>query len=84
MVLDYLKKPKSLITHIDDRPGQVARHISSTSKMKDLIGFTAKTPFEAGLEETIKWYSDNREWWERLLWMKSIPMRLVDGKRVIY
>jgi len=84
MVLDILGKPKSLITHVEDRQGQVTRHISSVDKVRDKLGYRPEVEFEKGLEDTIRWYSDNRDWWERLVWMKSIPMRLVGGEKVIY
>ena len=62
-ICDALGKPRSLITHVDDRPGQVDRHIGSTGKADRLLGFRARTTFAAGLEQTIRWYSENRAWW---------------------
>lgn len=62
-ICDALDKPHSLITHIDDRLGQVDRHIGSTEKAERLLGFRARTTFDAGLERTIRWYSENPAWW---------------------
>jgi len=71
LILEKMNKSKSLITYVEDRPGQVRRHISSTEKAYKLLGWKAKTSFEEGIEKTIKWYSDHPEWWKKLLWMRS-------------
>jgi len=62
-VLDMLGKPASLKVHVDERPGQVHRHIGSTEKAERLLGWRARTSFEDGLERTIAWYRDNEAWW---------------------
>jgi len=79
-VLDIMKKPKSLISHIGDRPGQVKRHISSTQKAQELLGWKAETSFEKGLIRTAEWYRNNRKWWEKMLWMRHVPILTRDGK----
>ena len=66
-MLDVLGKPSSLKTHVDERPGQVDRHIGSTEKAERLLGWRARTSFERGLERTVTWYVDNRPWWESVL-----------------
>jgi len=80
-VLDLTGQPRSLIRHAPDRPGQVARHLSSTRKAEDLLGWKARTPFEAGIRRTIDWFRENAEWWERLLWMKDDPACAPHGRR---
>ena len=67
MVLEGLGKPASLKSHVDERPGQVDRHIGSTDKAERLLGWHARTAFADGLERTIAWYADNRPWWESVL-----------------
>ena len=67
LVLDVLGKPASLKSYVDERPGQVDRHIGSTEKAKRLLGWTARTPFEDGLERTVAWYRDNEAWWRAIL-----------------
>ena len=57
----------SLRMHVDERPGQVDRHIGSTEKAERLLGWRARTSFEHGLERTVTWYVDNRAWWESVL-----------------
>ncbi|HEY3204766.1 MAG TPA: dTDP-glucose 4,6-dehydratase [Thermoanaerobaculia bacterium] len=61
-VLRELGKPEALIRFVDDRPGHDRRYALDGSKLKRL-GFSAATPFEEGLSETIRWYRDHEEWW---------------------
>ena len=63
-ICDIIGKPYSLIRPVADRPGQVDRHIGSTSKAERLLGFRAQIGFDEGLERTIAWYRDNPAWWE--------------------
>jgi dTDP-glucose 4,6-dehydratase len=67
LVLEQLGEPPDLKAHVTDRPGQVDRHIGSTEKAERLLGWRARTSFEAGLERTIAWYEQNRLWWEQAL-----------------
>jgi dTDP-glucose 4,6-dehydratase len=84
MVVDIMGKPRSLITNIGDRPGQVFRHTSSTEKAEKLLGWKAKVKFEDGLVKTKDWYERNRPWWEKQLWMRSIPITTKDGKKELH
>jgi dTDP-glucose 4,6-dehydratase len=63
LVLDLLGKPPSLKLNVDERPGQVDRHIGSTEKADALLGWRARTSFEQGLERTVAWYRENEAWW---------------------
>jgi dTDP-glucose 4,6-dehydratase len=65
-VLDLLGKPASLKVHVEERLGQVDRHIGSTEKIAELTGWRARTAFDAGLERTVAWYRDNEAWWRAL------------------
>jgi dTDP-glucose 4,6-dehydratase len=69
LVLEALGKPLSLKEYVDERPGQVDRHIGSTAKALSLTGWRARTSFEDGLERTVAWYRDNEAWW------RGIPSR---------
>lgn len=48
---------------LDERPGQVDRHIGSTDKAERLLGWRARTSFVEGLERTVAWYRENEAWW---------------------
>jgi dTDP-glucose 4,6-dehydratase len=63
LVLDVLGKPASLKSYVDERPGQVDRHIGSTEKAERLLGWRARTSFAEGLERTVAWYRENEAWW---------------------
>jgi len=63
LVLEALGKPSSLKRYVDERPGQVQRHVGSTDKAARLLGWTARTRFEDGLARTVAWYRDNEAWW---------------------
>ena len=80
LVLEMLKKPDDLVSYIGNRPGQVDRHISSTEKSREILGIEDGRSFERGLEQTIDWYKKNRTWWEKLLWMRHVPIMTETGK----
>ena len=67
-----------------ERLGQVDRHIASTDKAKELLGWEASTKFEDGLDKTIKWYRDNPEWWKKLLWLRKVETVNVKGEKELY
>jgi dTDP-glucose 4,6-dehydratase len=66
-VLDALGKPRSLKRYVEERPGQVDRHIGTVEKAATLLGWRARTSFEVGLERTVAWYRDNEAWWRGIL-----------------
>ena len=71
-VLEKLGKPKNRLNYIEDRPGQVSRHISSTKKAQDLLGWKAQIELDEGLDKTLEFYKNNQQWWERFIWMKEL------------
>ena len=66
-ILSLLGKPESLIRFVKDRPGHDRRYAIDPSKIKAELGWTPAHTFERGLEETVRWYVDNREWWQRVM-----------------
>ena len=66
-ILDQLKKPESLITHVTDRPGHDRRYAIDPKKIHDELGWLPQTKFEDGIRQTIQWYLDNRPWWQHIL-----------------
>jgi dTDP-glucose 4,6-dehydratase len=66
-VLDVLGKPSSLKEYVEERLGQVDRHIGTTEKMERLTGWRARTSFDDGLERTVRWYRENEAWWQSVL-----------------
>lgn len=64
-ILDYLKRPKSLIKYVTDRPGHDRRYSVDTSKVRAL-GWEPKWSLEEGLKKTIDWYVENESWWRKI------------------
>lgn len=53
-----------LITYVTDRPGHDMRYAIDPEKIATELGWYPETPFEKGIELTIRWYLDNPEWTE--------------------
>jgi len=63
-ILDLTGASPDLVRHVTDRPGHDRRYAVDSSKLRSL-GWSPKHSFDAGgLEETVAWYRENREWWE--------------------
>ena len=56
----------SLITYVQDRLGHDARYAIDPTKIATELGWYPETPFDKGIEKTIRWYLDNQEWVENL------------------
>lgn len=80
MILKKMKRPGSLVKYLGDRPGQVFRHTASIGKAERLLGWRPGTDLEKGLDKAIDWYRKNRKWWEKMLWMRAIPIVTKSGK----
>lgn len=63
-ILKALNKPETLIHFVKDRPGHDYRYSVDTTKIETEIGWKARTTFEEGIEKTVKWYIENRNWLE--------------------
>jgi len=57
----------SLIEHVTDRPGHDTRYALDTTRIEHELGWRPRESFESGLEKTVRWYLDNRQWWQRVL-----------------
>ncbi len=57
---------EQLITYIKDRPGHDRRYAIDASKINSELGWKPTVTFEQGLEETITWYLENKEWLEHV------------------
>jgi dTDP-glucose 4,6-dehydratase len=63
----HFRPHADLITFVADRPGHDLRYAIDCSKLRAELGWTPQENFETGLEKTVRWYLDNRSWWERIL-----------------
>ncbi len=57
---------EELITYVTDRPGHDFRYAIDASKISNELGWQPKENFETGIEKTILWYLENREWWQAI------------------
>jgi dTDP-glucose 4,6-dehydratase len=64
-ILDLLDKPYDLIQFVEDREGHDACYWMDWSKLRAL-GWQPQHDFDAAIERTVRWYVDNRWWWEKI------------------
>ena len=57
---------EKLITYIKDRAGHDLRYAIDSSKLKNELGWEPSLQFEEGIEKTVNWYLDNKEWVDRV------------------
>ena len=55
-----------LITFVTDRAGHDLRYAIDSSKLKNELGWEPSLQFEEGIEKTVRWYLENREWMENV------------------
>lgn len=65
-ILSLLGKGEESIEYVADRPAHDRRYAVSTEKIEKELGWKAKVNFANGLAKTVKWYQDNRQWWEKI------------------
>lgn len=66
-ILRLMGKDENDFEHVIDRPGHDMRYAIDGTRLREELGWELQfTDFEAGLADTIAWYTDNRSWWEPL------------------
>ncbi len=66
LICAELGKPESLITYVTDRKGHDLRYAIDPAKIYKELGWLPETCFAEGIKKTIRWYLDNRSWWEEI------------------
>lgn len=56
----------ALITYVQDRAGHDLRYAIDSTKLQRELGWLPSTPFDEGLEQTVRWYIDNAAWLESI------------------
>lgn len=67
LICKALGKPESLITYVSDRKGHDMRYAIDPAKIHSELGWLPATRFAEGLQKTVDWYLNNREWWETII-----------------
>lgn len=67
IILKELGKPESLIKFVADRKGHDMRYAIDPSKIHKELGWLPETMFADGIKKTIKWYLDNKKWWQDII-----------------
>jgi dTDP-glucose 4,6-dehydratase len=63
-ILSTLDKPESLIKHVKDRLGHDRRYAIDASRIITELNWQPTITFEEGIQKTIRWYLNNKEWLE--------------------
>jgi len=67
LILKKLGKGEDLIEYVKDRLGHDRRYAIDSSKIHNELGWSPKFDFENAIENTIDWYLENKNWWERII-----------------
>ena len=67
LICKELGKPESLITYVTDRKGHDMRYAIDPNKIHSELGWLPETMFAEGIKKTIRWYLDNKDWWEEIV-----------------
>jgi len=66
LLLDATGKDWSYVDRVQDRLGHDLRYSVDISKIRTELGYEPLVPFAEGLADVVRWYRDNRAWWEPL------------------
>jgi len=67
LILNELGKTEDMIEYVKDRPGHDRRYAIDSTKIEVELGWNPKFNFVDAVSQTIKWYLDNKQWWERII-----------------
>ena len=65
-----------LISFVEDRPGHDLRYAIDPKRMRGELGWRPSVTLEEGLRRTVRWYLDNRDWWQALQGRDGVGQRL--------
>ena len=67
LICKALGKSESLISYVADRKGHDMRYAIDPTKIHNELGWLPETKFEDGIQKTIRWYLDNKSWWQEIV-----------------
>ncbi|MFG2608529.1 dTDP-glucose 4,6-dehydratase [Streptomyces sp. NPDC048514] len=65
-LLDAFGLDTSMVEQVPDRKGHDRRYSVNIDKISSRLGYAPRVSFDDGLAATIRWYKENRAWWEQL------------------
>ncbi|MAX00334.1 MAG: dTDP-glucose 4,6-dehydratase [Sphingomonas sp.] len=69
------KPYSSQIAYVADRPGHDKRYAIDASRIRDELGWEPAETFETGIEKTVRWYLDNKPWWQAIVAERKADQR---------
>lgn len=66
LILEIMGKSEDMIEFVTDRKGHDFRYAIDYAKAEKELGWTPKINFRKGLNQTIEWYKDNKDWWKNI------------------
>jgi dTDP-glucose 4,6-dehydratase len=72
-LVDALGADESMVQPVIDRKAHDRRYSVDITKISTELGYAPMVPFDDGLASTVRWYRDNREWWEPLKRTAALP-----------
>lgn len=67
LILNHLGKGDEMIEYVKDRPGHDRRYAIDNTKIETELGWKPEFSFETAIGETIDWYLNNKDWWQRII-----------------
>lgn len=55
------------VAFVADRPGHDQRYAIDARKIRGELGWKPSVTFERGIEQTVRWYLENEDWWRPIL-----------------
>ncbi|WP_028848886.1 dTDP-glucose 4,6-dehydratase [Thermocrispum agreste] len=66
LLLEAVGADWDMVEYVPDRKGHDRRYSVDITKISTELGYRPAVPFTEGLADTVRWYKDNRSWWEPL------------------
>ena len=64
-IVELTAADPALVRGVADRPGHDVRYSLDSSRLRAL-GWAPEWDFDRGLAETVRWYDENRGWWDQI------------------
>lgn len=65
-IIQIMGVDESVIEYVKDRPGHDRRYAIDWSTIHKELGWSPRHTFESALEETVRWFKQNKDWWQRI------------------